>query len=100
MPLKELAASTSEVEMPGPNASCALRLNREHVVISHQLWFGSSNPDAILKAERGQPVAAHRFLGREFNPILPSERVKLCFQLHVQRATAPFTLGAPYDKKK
>src|ERR1700674_119876 len=48
--------------MADANASGTLRLNRDFVVISHQARSGSASPDTTVRAERGQPVAACRFL--------------------------------------
>ncbi len=70
--------------MTDTNASCILRLNRDFVVISHQVRNGSATRDTTVRAERGQPVAACRFL--EGNLILyqPLVGSKLGLQVGVE----------------
>ena len=41
--------------MADPNDSCTVRFDWDFLFISHQVRKGIAIPDAILKAEQGQP---------------------------------------------
>src|ERR1700677_158627 len=65
----EIEPTVSGTKVPDPNASFIFRPNGNLFFISLCFRNGSSIRDTALRAERGQPVAARRFFGREFNSI-------------------------------
>jgi hypothetical protein len=74
--------------MAAAKASGTFRMHGGFVFISHQVENGSSIPDTTLKAERGQPVAARRFFGRELNSIPVLHKVNPGLQAGVEWTTS------------